>query len=269
MSLFSSLFTRDKVLTDEEEHLRLSGEYDITRTQSSTTNTGNINRVNYCIEGYLFLLHLVLVALVAMFWYQGRQENGCTIPEGASWSPIQSSIQYHISDDHALKHHQSSVYSGYPTAEKERAWDNLLSPMYFAASREELLKAGEYLENGVKLPSGGYLAMIGVYHELHCLKALRLYLYRDKYYHNLTEAQETYLQNHLDHCLETLRITIMCHGNTGMYTFSWESLTPSKPTTMSNSSSVCVKWDSIEEWSLERHTTEQVILPSTWEINGQ
>ncbi|KAH9986166.1 KR domain-containing protein [Xylariaceae sp. FL0662B] len=132
-----------------------------------------------------------------MLWYQGSRVNRCAIPEGASWSPVQSFLQYHISDDPALKHHQSSVYSGYPTSEKERAWDSLLSPMYFAASREELQKAGEFQENGTKLPSGGYLAMIGVYHELHCLKALRLYLYRDKYYHNLTEAQETYLQNHL------------------------------------------------------------------------
>lgn len=46
--------------------------------------------------------------------------------------------------------------------------------MYFAASREELLKAGESPENGAKLPGGGYLAMIGVYHELHCLVSIQI-----------------------------------------------------------------------------------------------
>jgi hypothetical protein len=42
--------------------------------------------------------------------------------------------------------------------------------MYFAASREEMVKAGESIdEKTLEVTGGGYLATLGVYHELHCI----------------------------------------------------------------------------------------------------
>ncbi|KAI8954475.1 hypothetical protein F4801DRAFT_533342 [Xylaria longipes] len=69
-----------------------------------------------------------------------------------------------------------------------------------------------------------------------------------------------------DHCLEALCITIMCHGNTGLYTFAWESAVPDMPTTKSNARSACVKWSSIEEWGCSSQLAESdhVAIPSTW-----
>jgi hypothetical protein len=47
--------------------------------------------------------------------------------------------------------------------------------MYFAASREEVLKAGEIIDDKmVEVTGGGYLATLGVYHELHCVVSLQL-----------------------------------------------------------------------------------------------
>jgi hypothetical protein len=40
---------------------------------------------------------------------------------------------------------------------------------FFNASLQELARAGERLENLAELTDGGFLASIGVYHELHCL----------------------------------------------------------------------------------------------------
>lgn len=40
---------------------------------------------------------------------------------------------------------------------------------YFNATFEDLKRAGESLENVTQLTGGGYLASIGVYHELHCV----------------------------------------------------------------------------------------------------
>lgn len=46
---------------------------------------------------------------------------------------------------------------------------------YFNTTREELERAGENLENLSELVGGGYLATIGVYHEIHCVVRLTVY----------------------------------------------------------------------------------------------
>lgn len=55
-----------------------------------------------------------------------------------------------------------------------------------------------------------------------------------------------------DHCLETLRLTVMCHGNTGIYSFAWDDPTSWKPIVGSRSTSVCAKWSTIEDWAYSR-----------------
>jgi hypothetical protein len=46
---------------------------------------------------------------------------------------------------------------------------NTVSATYFNATREELERSGESLENLAELKGGGYLSSLGVYHEVHCL----------------------------------------------------------------------------------------------------
>jgi hypothetical protein len=46
---------------------------------------------------------------------------------------------------------------------------NMISATYFNATREELERSGESLENVAELKGGGYLSSLGVYHEVHCL----------------------------------------------------------------------------------------------------
>lgn len=46
---------------------------------------------------------------------------------------------------------------------------NKILAAYFNATKDEFNKAGETMENAAELREGGYLAAIGVYHELHCL----------------------------------------------------------------------------------------------------
>jgi hypothetical protein len=55
-----------------------------------------------------------------------------------------------------------------------------------------------------------------------------------------------------DHCIETLRLTIMCYGNPSLVSFAWEGGDIHKPITQSNSRSVCAKWDSIDAWARSR-----------------
>ena len=72
-------------------------------------------------------------------------------------------VQYHTTKYLAF---QDSPYVGPPTPEVDDAWGQLMMPMAIRVSEAELI-AGE--QRSVKLPDGGYLAWLGVYHELHCI----------------------------------------------------------------------------------------------------
>ncbi|KAM7213670.1 protein of unknown function (DUF3328) domain containing protein, partial [Rhypophila decipiens] len=132
---------------------------------------------------------------------------------------------------------------------------------FFLATCEELDKSGDTCHDAVKPPdtADGYLASIAVYHELHCLRQLRFYLYREHCYPNLTSPQQEYLMGHLDHCIEALRLTIMCNGNPALVSFTWDGARSNyKPAARSSTKSRCVDWKSVEAWSERRKGTNNI-----------
>ncbi|KAI6080728.1 hypothetical protein F4821DRAFT_273635 [Hypoxylon rubiginosum] len=204
------------------------------------------------IRVYFLVVHILLLVLIAVIWIYHQDIMSIAREEERSWSPVQKFVEYEVREAGYFRLTGDEELAGPPTHEQDRAWDNLIRPAYFNASLEELDKAGETLENLTELTSGGYLSSIGVYHELHCLRQLRLYLFKERYYPNLTEYQEETFHSHLDHCLEALRETIMCNGNTAMLSFFWESPHALQPIPRSNGKSVCVRWNSVERWGYSR-----------------
>ncbi|OAG02414.1 uncharacterized protein CC84DRAFT_1220740 [Paraphaeosphaeria sporulosa] len=174
-------------------------------------------------------------------------------PPSAPWKPL--SVGYVLSEEHSVDHDKYSRFSGSPTHENTKAWEDLIQrkPTFFAATDHELRAGGETIDDAVRVAdTDGYLAALGVYHELHCLRQLRLHLYRDVYFTNLTEANLQWFYDHLDHCIETLRISIMCQADLSLYTFKWDSNDEYRPHAKSNSKRMCVNWDEVERWSSER-----------------
>ncbi|KAK5988396.1 hypothetical protein PT974_12550 [Cladobotryum mycophilum] len=201
---------------------------------------------------YSFTLHALLITLIAILFTQNRDRVDMAQTDGRTWSPVQKLVEYEINGKHANGHNRRSPFQAPPSKESDDAWLNLVEPMYFNATREEIERAGESMDDIVELVGGGYVGALGVYHELHCLRRLRFWLYQDHYYPNLTEVQREYEHGHLAHCIDSLRLTIMCHGNTGMVSFNWKDPKSIFPGTQSNSKSVCAKWSSIEDWSRSR-----------------
>ncbi|KAI1820950.1 hypothetical protein F4861DRAFT_520978 [Xylaria intraflava] len=203
---------------------------------------------------YMFVVHAALLTLTLVvihgihpYWKADRE-----VLPGSTWSPIQQFVEYEVRGRDTHGHQRVKKYEGPPTPEKDKDWDHLIKPAYFNATFEDLVRAGESLENVTQLTGGGYLASIGVYHELHCVRQLRFYIYKERYYPNLSEKDERYLQIHLDHCVEALRETIMCSGNTALISFYWENPDSSQPAAKSNARSTCARWDSIERWGSSR-----------------
>ncbi|KAI1129775.1 hypothetical protein F5Y10DRAFT_145402 [Nemania abortiva] len=253
-------------MAKDEESAFLSQDFDIDESTLPVSTRGK-TRLLTLSRVYVAILHVVLIFSLG-FLLSTRRSLPALHSDGPSWSPAHKVVKYEISSEHGLDPHSHSNYSGPPTDEQDRAWDHLIRPVFFKASREELERAGESVENSIELVGGGYAATLGVHHELHCLRRLRLFLYKDRYFPNLTEAQTNYVYGHLDHCIETLRLAIMCYGNTAMYTFNWDPHLP-KPATKSNSKSLCVNWRAIEDWSYSKMISldPDVYYPKDWGLS--
>jgi len=130
---------------------------------------------------------------------------------------------------------------------------------------EDLQKTGESVNDSVRLAAGGYIAGLGVYHNIHCLRRLRIFLHSDYYYDKLSEANMEYLRGHLGHCIESLRRSILCNADTTLYTFTWEDAELVRegiyrPRPKSNQDRKCVRWGEVEDWVKERHVELNPVL---------
>ncbi|KAL8671456.1 MAG: hypothetical protein Q9168_004044 [Polycauliona sp. 1 TL-2023] len=173
------------------------------------------------------------------------------LPYCESFSPAKSAISYQKLSKHSTDHNVYSKYSGPPSPEQDRAWEDLVRLM-ISASHKEMVLAGEDPDQSVQLSvERGYLASLGVFHELHCLRRIRYMLHKDHYYPNATDEQLQYESKHIDHCLETLRLSSMCKADVGLYTFEWIT-GDAKPATKSNSVANCVNWDKLHAWASKR-----------------
>lgn len=86
---------------------------------------------------------------------------------------------------------RSSFNVGFPANVDYQA-DHSIA-LYFNASKEEIELAGASPSKAVRVKSGGYIASLGVYHELHCLNRLRYSLYS----HKLVDASNSSDIDHL------------------------------------------------------------------------
>jgi hypothetical protein len=68
----------------------------------------------------------------------------------------------------------------------------------------------------------GYIAGVEVFHHLHCLNVLRQYAWHDSYPEELLPSLFKYnsplaVRAHVDHCIETLRLALMCNADVTPY----------------------------------------------------
>lgn len=149
-----------------------------------------------------------------------------------------------------------SPYAGVPSEESDAAWSNLIANMSVRVTDKEL---AAHNQTSVSLPNGGYLAWLGGFHELHCVKLLRRWSWREHYYGtNMTAHDVQHAMVHIDHYLEWLRNTAVCRADTSALTvFKWD---PTMPQPMLNTHRVphrCVNWDALMESHADRFISEK------------
>lgn len=97
----------------------------------------------------------------------------------------------------------------------------------------------------------GYRVGLEVFHQLHCLNLLRMSTYPDYYpkiWWSDTNDKPEKVRAHLDHCIEILRMNLMCLSDVNVFTFHTqhgkEGYWPDY-----ESHHVCRNFDRIKQWA--------------------
>ncbi|KAF4552928.1 Hypothetical protein D9617_8g049410 [Elsinoe fawcettii] len=176
------------------------------------------------------------------------------------YSPANEAVEYfEYNFDNMFSH--KTAFRGPPTVEREKLWQELWDYGEANIPRDKL----HHLVTGVKadkkwktLPAdkgGGYAAAIGVFHQLHCLDYIRQYTWGDYYErHNLTNPHKSSAvgrRMHTDHCIEELRKTLMCYGDTAPMLVEVDPEAPIGERSDFDSRHKCRDYEKLRRWLVD------------------
>ncbi|KAL4404800.1 hypothetical protein CABS03_14595 [Colletotrichum abscissum] len=144
-------------------------------------------------------------------------------------------------------------YTGEPRPEVDQAWRDLLQcrpllNLHGSTCTNEWVHRWGREHEAVKLPDGGYLGMLSVFHELHCIKRLYQTLSPDYYFPNATKQEIATNREHNQHCLEVLRMGAACRGDISIITHMWTDI-DAKPIVNQTAPHQCIDFDKVMDYS--------------------
>ncbi|MCJ1360353.1 MAG: hypothetical protein MMC33_010358 [Icmadophila ericetorum] len=169
------------------------------------------------------------------------------------YSPARKAVRYEtVLMNNSI--YDTSPFKGAPREEQTDAWDEYARWQNLVISGDDLKAINR---SSIVLADGsGYLATLDVFHELHCLNIIREYIHRD-YYQSRESPHMQFI--HADHCLDTLRQIVQCHGDVSIVTFDWvEHQHDPFPNFLVNRE--CRNWDSILDWAKEHQADHDLIV---------
>lgn len=214
---------------------------------------------------YIFLVIAYLILAILYATLVMNTANSGYFPSKSSrspkdWSPFEPFPS--LKSARALEYEPSILsvsiknnpYAGKPRPELEAAWHKMFQHTNIRVHKEDL-----HYYNVTSLPmtnlhgnEGYFVGQMGVFHELHCLKRIRHWIYRSHYLTNFTNDQLVEEEAHIDHCVELMREAILCRGDTTLSVFRW--IDPSHQgdphlTVDAPGTHTCVNWERLREWN--------------------
>ncbi|KAJ7929593.1 hypothetical protein B0H13DRAFT_929799 [Mycena leptocephala] len=196
------------------------------------------------------------LAIAIVLLFARAPATTCTLP------PHSQRVLY--SPAHEAVEHEVQVYNlGFPgdlspfqipsSPALDEMWSNLYNRGISRITKEEAAR----LPNKTHPIPGDddhYIVGLGVFHDLHCLNKIRMAL-DPEYYpdarvsttNNWIPAQEEATE-HVSHCMDWLRRSIMCNGDTSLIVWQWQEL---KNRTMPQATvaHTCRKFDKLLDWA--------------------
>lgn len=156
------------------------------------------------------------------FRYQTVATDQACTSRLSSYSPvIDAGVIRYTSYNIAGDFEEPSIYRGRPTNETEAAWEALYMTPGINIPQEKLpLLNKSSAVNWLRTPKDkgdGYVGYLEVFHQLHCLNMVRLKIYQKEYEEEFGYPPSQFepekaavTATHIDHCLESLRLSMMC-----------------------------------------------------------
>ncbi|KAI6322301.1 hypothetical protein MCOR29_004806 [Pyricularia oryzae] len=219
----------------------------------------------------LMTLCVLVMALIGISLTRKPTDNQCA-RQLSMWSPALEAVEY-VTFDFDDAFNSTSKYRGPPTPEVEEAWFNLTYKHAVEIPEDKIAGLNrsekDHLAHVPADVGTGYVALLEVFHQLHCLNMIRMFTWwqAGKYPgvpSGLYEAPEDAFRNrmHIDHCLESLRIALMCWGDVTPLLVRLDGQGHDGRRADFDTHHKCRNWDKIESWMDENWTGSRPAPPA-------
>jgi len=123
--------------------------------------------------------------------------------------------------------YKSSIYRKPPGPEVDAAWARIANSEMIAISTEDVIAIGKDPTTTVRAPEewnlgpDAHLGVLDVFHQIHCLNALRRGIYYEHYFApSMGDKKGDLFYNHMGHCMSILLQNIMCAASLDIITHS-------------------------------------------------
>ncbi|CAJ2504757.1 Uu.00g121510.m01.CDS01 [Anthostomella pinea] len=278
---YSSLPSAGEQLTpDDERHHFVD---DLEKLAGESLRPGlfhrTIQRARIYTPSVAILIPWSLVLLCVwriLYWEaQGPNELECTRLLNP-YSPLieEGLVEYYDTNfDNEFAH--KTEYRGPPTPDIEVAWNRLWNRGAVEVPVEglaKLNKSGDLLKHAHFDPNRGYSSILEAFHQLHCLNLIRQFTWRDYYYEhlqewlampenqrmvdlNVSDHRSVGDRMHVDHCIETLRLQLMCNADVTPLLILLDDSSEHGTAADFNTHHKCRNWDKLLDWQ-DKHNTD-------------
>ncbi|KAI1296023.1 hypothetical protein F5Y03DRAFT_399033 [Xylaria venustula] len=173
------------------------------------------------------------------------------------WSPAYEALEI-VDVQFQNRFMEQSIYRGSPTIERENAWLALwnFGPVNIPEDKLAVLNKSRETNWKHTKPEkgGGLVGSLEVFHHLHCLDLVRRYTYRDEWDYSKSPAWDgtpKQVREHVDHCINSLRIFLQCKADIVPYLVRTNERLPLGIDTDFNTQHKCVNFEKIHKWAKE------------------
>ncbi|KAG4443326.1 hypothetical protein IFR05_001195 [Cadophora sp. M221] len=279
-------------VTDEEEKERLSSRFSDVSTEkaesegydmSYTLKPTRRSRLPHITANTAGIVTIVLVyglsiygAVLGTWAMHSRSDHGSPYTKPIAYSPVMDKINIPMiwkKIDPSLfpePGNPEHIYRGRPSPEVDAAWERISHIGMHALTKQEVTDIGKNATECAKtMPDWGYgpdtyMSEIDVFHQLHCLDALRRtnVLNYDYYWGSIYNYEPPVMfESHVDHCIDILRQNIMCNSDLDMLTYNWRH-TQHNPFPDVGPKKFCRDFDALMRWQEEVELKDE---PAKWE----
>ncbi|KAH8892520.1 hypothetical protein GQ53DRAFT_861863 [Thozetella sp. PMI_491] len=178
---------------------------------------------------------VLLATLSALFWIRSEPRQLRTVLNTelratSSYSPIFDLIdlepQIKTFNGTLYASDQPSIARDFPNQDADDIWDEDIELNHpFPITREQVIKLGKNPDTCAKfedsvwgLGDDAYVATLDLFHQLHCLNALRKMAYAGHYKQRVDNNNH---EIHINHCADILFQALACSNNVNLVTMHW------------------------------------------------